>query len=424
MIPSGAAFAEEGDLKSLLQFVKETQPGASGGRKPRPAGLASQASATWRAAGGSRTYLENGYVTDDVAVLNFLTALEAHRKKCEKEGKYMEARQAARRLRELKEQEVGKRRAEMADRHGSEREQAERAYAAETELQMRLWEDKLGEYERAAADKLARLHEVHLARLGAFRDGVEATRPTVAHKSRELLEQRRVEESLARLGKYVEAATVKSATDKREEAELAATLATYENEVYLKEQQLLSKQLQEAEALQQRIARGRDELKKTWALDAERRLQRYKNVMAELETLHRLEAVQLEHFLGQQVLAGKQAAATLKPRADDGVTLNGGAEAGRPAGRAGAVGASPKKRPPLAVPQTKAVGVPPKGGGARKGAAAVGAKGAPAPAKAKGAAAEAPAAAAGGEAEEGPAAVLEAEAVAEPPAEPAAVEAA
>ena len=85
-----------------------------------------------------------------------------------------------------------------------------------------------------------------------------------------------------------QAASVKAATDKREEAELAATLATYENEVYLKEQQLLSKQLQEAEALQQRIARGRDELKKTWALDAERRLQRYKNVMAELETLHRL----------------------------------------------------------------------------------------------------------------------------------------
>ena len=40
--------------------------------------------------------------------------------------------------------------------------------------------------------------------------------------------------------------------------------------------------------------------------------QRFKNVMAELETLHRLEAGQLEHFLTQQVLAGKQAQSALK----------------------------------------------------------------------------------------------------------------
>jgi hypothetical protein len=60
------------------------------------------------------------------------------------------------------------------------------------------------------------------------------------------------------------------------------------------------------EALLHRGARGRDELTMTRKLDMERRQQRFKNVMNELQNLQRLESVQLEHFLEQQSMAGKR----------------------------------------------------------------------------------------------------------------------
>ncbi len=99
---------------------------------------------------------------------------------------------------------------------------------------------------------------------------------------------------------------MKRMADKMEVAELQATIATYEAEVALREQQVRSKQAQEMEALLQRAARGRDEMTITRELDGERRKQRFRNVMSELENLQRLENVQLEYFLEQQTVAGKR----------------------------------------------------------------------------------------------------------------------
>merc|ERR1712070_173017 len=91
-----------------------------------------------------------------------------------------------------------------------------------------------------------------------------------------------------------------------ENAEMEATMGTYEAEVALKEQKERSKHQQEMEALLHRAARGRDELTATRGLDMERRQQRFKNVMAELHNLQRLEHVQLQHFLEQKTIAGKR----------------------------------------------------------------------------------------------------------------------
>ena len=49
-----------------------------------------------------RTYLETGHVATDDAILNFIQALEEHKRMCESEGKYMEARAAAKRIATVK----------------------------------------------------------------------------------------------------------------------------------------------------------------------------------------------------------------------------------------------------------------------------------------------------------------------------------
>lgn len=61
-----------------------------------------EASPKQKQVGTRRTYLENGHITEDEAALGFMRALEEHKKKCEREGKYMEARTAAKRLHDLK----------------------------------------------------------------------------------------------------------------------------------------------------------------------------------------------------------------------------------------------------------------------------------------------------------------------------------
>ncbi len=75
---------------------------------------------------------------------------------------------------------------------------------------------------------------------------------------------------LGKQGKYLEANEVKRIADRMEHMELEATLAAYAAEVAIKEQALRAKQQNEMEVLLQRAAQGRDDLRKTRALDLER----------------------------------------------------------------------------------------------------------------------------------------------------------
>uniref|UniRef100_A0A7S0R1E2 Uncharacterized protein n=1 Tax=Pyramimonas obovata TaxID=1411642 RepID=A0A7S0R1E2_9CHLO len=256
--------------------------------------------------GSRRTYLESGNITEDEAVLSFMRALEDHKKKCEKEGKYMEARTAAKRLHDLKLHEEQKHITEMKTRHETEFNDAHRAFAMEQEQHNRMWDAKLQDYEDSVAEQLNRLKQMQLEKLEKFFHEAEIKRPRRPQFSKQLLNQRKIQEALAKQSKYEEAEAVKKMADKMEAAEMEATQGTYEAEVALREQQLRVKQTQEMEALLHRGARGRDELQHTRKLDMERRQQRFKNVMNELHNLQRLEHVQLEHFLEQQSVAGKR----------------------------------------------------------------------------------------------------------------------
>lgn len=71
----------------------------------------------------------------------------------------------------------------------------------------------------------------HAAQLEAFRYAVGSRRPAKPHCSKELLNQRRVVDLLARQGCYTKAAAVQEATNGMEAAEMKATLATFEAEV-------------------------------------------------------------------------------------------------------------------------------------------------------------------------------------------------
>lgn len=259
-----------------------------------------------RRVGYRKQFLENGRLTEDEAVLGFVRALEEHRRKCEKEGKYMEARVATKRLHDLKVHEEQKRKEEVRQRHLKERLEAEQAFAVEQEQHTKLWEEKVVEYEAWVNEQQERLQVLHVAKFEEFKAQVELKVPRRPQFSKELLNQKHIQENLAKQRKYIEAEKLREICHKMEAAELQATLLTYEAEVELKAQQVKAKQQQEMEALLARADRTRHEMRITRTLDFERRKQRFRNIMAELENAQKLENVQLEYFLEQQTLAGKR----------------------------------------------------------------------------------------------------------------------
>jgi hypothetical protein len=259
-----------------------------------------------RRVGYRKSFFENGRLTEDEAVLGFVRALEEHRRKCERDGKYAEARVATKRLHDLKVHEEQKRKEEVRRRHLSERLDSERAFAVEQEQHNKLWEEKVVEYEAWVAEQMERLKMLHVAKFEEFRAEAELKVPRRPQFSKDLLNQKHICENLAKQRKYVEAEKLREICAKMEVVEMQATVLTYEAEVGLKATQVRVKQQQETEALLVRASRTRHEMRITRQLDFERRKQRFRNIMAELENTQKLENVQLDYFLEQQTLAGKR----------------------------------------------------------------------------------------------------------------------
>jgi hypothetical protein len=72
----------------------------------------------------------------------------------------------------------------------------------------------------------------------------------------------------------------------------------------------VAKAAAERDAVLDRAARGRDQMRVARRHDAEQMVQRYRNVVATLEAVHKKEATSLELFLSQQLLAGKRPGAS------------------------------------------------------------------------------------------------------------------
>eukprot|EP00873_Tetraselmis_striata_P036079 jgi/Tetstr1/456343/TSEL_043079.t1 len=252
-----------------------------------------------------RTYLETGRLATDDAVINFLDALDAHKRQCEAEGKYMEARAAAKRISTLKMQEAVRLKKEMIARQKDEMAEAEEAFAFEKERQEASWTEKVKRYEEDLTEAVAKKKRAHMEQLEQFIAEMENKKPSMPKASKDLLIHRNIELHLAKQGQYTKATRVKDAADRMEIAEMESTLATFEAELSLKEGKLRAKQQQELDALIQKGARGRDELEIASVQDMERRVQRYRNLVAELSNLHKLEIAHLENFLEGKAIAGK-----------------------------------------------------------------------------------------------------------------------
>merc|ERR1711948_147259 len=107
--------------------------------------------------------------------------------------------------------------------------------------------------------------------------------------SRELLELRRKQEALAKLGKYEGAWKVKEAGDHLEEWEMARSASLVSDSARRQEQRLRQQQAKALAALLKRIQRDRGEQIRHRQMDSQRLIQRNKNLKVDLSKKQHLE---------------------------------------------------------------------------------------------------------------------------------------
>ncbi|KAH8060719.1 hypothetical protein JL722_4832 [Aureococcus anophagefferens] len=201
----------------------------------------------------------------DPKVLEFLRILEQYRRKCEKEGNYLEADRAHQQLEMLRKQEEKRQQKAYTDFNAA-------------------WDKYLEEYDRMAQIYIQQMTERHATNLLEFQRKLQSEMAERPPKwSRELLEWRRRQHMLARQKNYAEAQRIKKIADKLEEKERRGC-EQLTGSVFAQGRAVPPAAAGRAQALLKRIDARRKEHIKQRTLDSKRLLQRNRNVQSVLES--------------------------------------------------------------------------------------------------------------------------------------------
>merc|ERR1712072_965828 len=212
---------------------------------------------------------------DGQSVSDFLRILEEHRIECEKNGKYVEAEIAKKRLDELREHEENRQREQMRSRQITERLGVEEAHMMEFQQSNAIWDKKMEEFEMNAKQLSDNMRKKHANELFRFKDKLQKSMPYRPKFSKELLNSRKIQETLAKMKQYAEAHKVKLKADHLEQVELEKLRADHAHKLAAQEMQFAQRQEAELQALEKRIETARQEHKIQRQQDLERILQRY-----------------------------------------------------------------------------------------------------------------------------------------------------
>jgi len=234
---------------------------------------------------------------DQTCIQDFLDVLEKHRAECERLGKYEEAELAKTRLEQLRSHEDNRRREELRSLQLAERLGVEEAHMKELHEFNEIWDKKVADFESHARNLTKTLGSRHKTEHTGFLEKVQKeTQPRTARWSRELLNVRKIEGTLARQKKYSEASKMKAQADVMEKKEYDDWKDKRESKIRIIEEQFLHKQNLEMGGLLKRIQSGREEQKQARKTELERLLQRYSNVKNQLEMQQTIIRQKAERF--------------------------------------------------------------------------------------------------------------------------------
>ena len=127
------------------------------------------------------------------AVAEFVQILEEHKKTCEKEGKYIEADIAKKRLEELRQHEENRRQEGMRSRQIAQRLGVEEAHMLEFQQFNSMWDHKMKEYEQRAGELLEAMRQRHVLDLREFHKKKEEAPQIKPKHSKVLLDLRKIQ---------------------------------------------------------------------------------------------------------------------------------------------------------------------------------------------------------------------------------------
>jgi hypothetical protein len=231
------------------------------------------------------------YEGPDPKVLEFLRILEEYRLKCEEEGNYMEAARAEKQLQTLRKQEEKRQNKSLKARQISERQDVQIAHNMQYSEFNAAWDKYMEEYDQMAQMYIQQMTEKHSIKLREFQQSLQQELMKKPPKfSKELLEWRRREQTLAKQRKYAEAMKIKNIADKLEEEERSKIDDSNKAMIERKETEFRKQHQTELAALLKRIDGRRKEHIKQRAIDSKRLLQRNRNVQAVLEQKQTIQA--------------------------------------------------------------------------------------------------------------------------------------
>ncbi|GIQ87438.1 hypothetical protein KIPB_009475 [Kipferlia bialata] len=206
----------------------------------------------------------------------------------EAEGKYYEAEQCKKKLKSLKARSKKNSIKATAAQHEERLYKVETVHEEEMARIMAEWQTKISTYEEQTVELREAMDERHSHEYAQYSEELRA-KPRQPKFSVQLLNMRRIEQSLARQQKYKEAQEVQMRADILEEWERQKHDAEEDKRMSLLEEQYQSKQTLEMGVLQKKISSGRDELVKKMKKDIAVVERRYQNVLTEMQHQQELE---------------------------------------------------------------------------------------------------------------------------------------
>ncbi|KAJ4461019.1 putative transmembrane protein [Paratrimastix pyriformis] len=231
---------------------------------------------------------------DEQDLGDVILALEQHCSKCEREGNYVEAELVKQKLDDLRRREEARRKALLKARQQNEQASLEEANLAMYQHFNSMWDNEIYQFEEQARELEESMKERHQLEFREFQQAL-ANEPRHHPKfSRDLLNLRKIQETLATQKQYTEAHKIKIKADAMEEWELQKLEAADQGRNENRLRQFQMQQQHELQALKKRLSREREEIQNQRAADAERLLRRFRNVERELNLQQRFEKLRMD----------------------------------------------------------------------------------------------------------------------------------
>eukprot|EP00771_Trimastix_marina_P000332 gnl/Trimastix_PCT/1351.p1 GENE.gnl/Trimastix_PCT/1351~~gnl/Trimastix_PCT/1351.p1 ORF type:complete len:395 (-),score=61.16 gnl/Trimastix_PCT/1351:194-1378(-) len=227
-------------------------------------------------------------------VEEIIEILEDHMRRCEKAGEYIQAEISRNKLHTLRKQEEQRQREVLRDRQRSERTELEEANGTMLEHFNLMWEKEIQQFEEHAKQMEETMKERNRVEYASFQRTLLTETRHNPKFSRDLLNLRKIQETLAKQRDYAEAHKIKLKADSMEEWEICKIREQEAQRIENRLRQFKRQQQQELVALRKRLQREREEMLNQRASDAERLNRRFRNVQRELDLQQKMEKLYVE----------------------------------------------------------------------------------------------------------------------------------